>query len=432
MPKIKSPEAFSPNMVLTAEDLQNHVDGANLLPGVISDYLPIDAVAGDDSLLIHDESVLELKKVSLSQIFLNPFPIVTDSITGTTGGNFSILSQTGKSISITSGDVLNLNSAGLITLGNDVSITGKLDVAGKVAINGTGAMKLPVGTTAERPATPVAGDIRYNSTDEQAEVYSGTVWKAVGGSPFEASGGTITNVSGYRIHTYTSSGAFTPALNSEGKVEVLVVGGGGGGAYSQQGGGGGGGDVKTAIIDIPKNTTPITIVVGVGGGAGGGSGTYSLFGQVAAGVGNITASGGAGGGGGQGGMSGSGISGGAGSGSGGGGGAGARTTQVAKYDNLAGVGGEGFGSSISGTLKVYGGGGGGGNVNGRVGGGGVGGTIHRSGAPGLHGGGHGASSFFGGTAPVPNSGSGGGGGGYANQAGTAGAAGIVIVRYRVS
>ena len=423
MPKIKSPEAFSPNMVLTAEDLQNHVDGANLLPGVISEYAAIDAVAGDDSLLIHDESLLQLKKVSLDQIFLNPFPIVTDSITGTTSGNFSILSQTGKSISITSGDVLNLNSAGLITLGNNVSITGRLDVAGKVAINGTGAMKLPVGTTAERPNTPVAGDIRYNSTDEQAEVYSGTVWKAVGGSPFEASGGTITNVSGYRIHTYTSSGVFTPALNSEGKVEVLVVGGGGGGGSGQFGGGGGGGEVKTAIVDIPKNTAPITVVVGVGGGgAYGGSGTYSLFA-----LGNITASGGAGGGGYAGGNSGSGLAASTGNfSSGGGGGGGARTASGYMFLG-GGVGGEGFGSSISGTLKKYGGGGGG-----------AGSTYGQSSnypGLGLDGGGRGANSNSAASVPEANSGAGGGGGQAYNNGGrapSAGAAGIVIVRYRVS
>ena len=422
MPKIKSPEAFSPNMVLTAEDLQNHVDGANLLPGVISEQDAINAVAADDSLLIHDESVLQLKKVTLAQIFLNPFPIVTDSITGTTGGNFSIVSQTGKSISITSGDTLTLGSAGLITLGNNVSVTGTLTVAGKVTVNGTGAMKLPVGTTAERPSTPVAGDIRYNTTNEQAEVYSGTEWKAVGGTPFEASGGTVTTIDGFRIHTYTVSGLFTPAANLEGKVEVLVVGGGGGGGGGQMGGGGGGGDVKFAVVNIPKNTTPISVVVGTGGGAYGGSGTFSMFG-----LGNITAPGG-GGGSTNGGMSGSGIAGGGGGGSGGGGGAGARTGSVHKWTDSAGVGGEGFGSSISGTLKPYGGGGGGGTVNGSVGMS----TIHRAWAPGLSGGGNGASSSYGGAAPAPNSGGGGGGGGWNNQAGTAGANGIVIVRYRVS
>jgi hypothetical protein len=424
MPKIKSPETFSPNMVLTASDLQNHVDGATLLPGVISEQDAIVSVAGDDSLLIHDESLLQLKKVTLNQIFLNPFPIVTDSITGTTGGNFTILSQTGKSISITSGDTLTLSSSGLITLGNNVSVTGTLTVAGRVTVNGTGAMKIPVGTTAERPATPVAGDIRYNSTNEQAEVYSGTEWKAVGGSPFDASGGTVTIIDGYKIHTYTSSGLFTPAANVEGKVEVLVVGGGGGGGSGQFGGGGGGGDVKFAVVTVPKNTPPVSVVVGTGGSAYGGSGTFSMFG-----IGNITAPGGAGGSGGVGwgGGSGSGIAGGAGSGQGGGGGGGARTGQPAKYDGLAGVGGEGFGSSISGTLRAYGGGGGGGNTNGSVG---IS-TIWRVGGPGLSGGGGGRSYNNGGWEAAPNSGGGGGGGGQGGGPG-AGANGIVIVRYRVS
>ena len=41
---------------------------------------------------------------------------------------------------------------------------------------GTSALKLPVGTTAQRPVTPVVGMIRYNSTTSLVEVYNGTAW----------------------------------------------------------------------------------------------------------------------------------------------------------------------------------------------------------------------------------------------------------------
>ena len=47
--------------------------------------------------------------------------------------------------------------------------------------SGTGSIKLPVGTTAQRPASPSTGDFRFNSTTTQAEIYDGSAFTAVGG-----------------------------------------------------------------------------------------------------------------------------------------------------------------------------------------------------------------------------------------------------------
>jgi len=47
-------------------------------------------------------------------------------------------------------------------------------------ITGTGAIKVPVGTTAQRP-TPAQGQIRYNTTDSSFEGYDGSAWGAIGG-----------------------------------------------------------------------------------------------------------------------------------------------------------------------------------------------------------------------------------------------------------
>jgi len=44
----------------------------------------------------------------------------------------------------------------------------------------TGAVKVPVGSTAERPAGAI-GKIRYNSTLSRYEGYSGTAWSQIGG-----------------------------------------------------------------------------------------------------------------------------------------------------------------------------------------------------------------------------------------------------------
>jgi hypothetical protein len=43
----------------------------------------------------------------------------------------------------------------------------------------TGALVVPVGTTAERPATPQNGMMRYNTTIPQLEVYIGTNWNSL-------------------------------------------------------------------------------------------------------------------------------------------------------------------------------------------------------------------------------------------------------------
>lgn len=44
------------------------------------------------------------------------------------------------------------------------------------ADSSTGGFYLPVGTTAQRPASPVTGQIRFNSTTNAVEVYNGTAW----------------------------------------------------------------------------------------------------------------------------------------------------------------------------------------------------------------------------------------------------------------
>lgn len=44
------------------------------------------------------------------------------------------------------------------------------------ADSSTGGLYLPVGTTAQRPASPVTGQIRFNSTTNVVEVYNGSAW----------------------------------------------------------------------------------------------------------------------------------------------------------------------------------------------------------------------------------------------------------------
>lgn len=56
-----------------------------------------------------------------------------------------------------------------------------LTITGTPSFTGTTAIKIPVGTTVERP-TPSIGQLRFNSEILTFEGYNGTEWGAIGGS----------------------------------------------------------------------------------------------------------------------------------------------------------------------------------------------------------------------------------------------------------
>ena len=47
---------------------------------------------------------------------------------------------------------------------------------GEMVAGGSGAVALPVGTTAQRPAIPTTGMWRFNSTTNGLEYYNGSSW----------------------------------------------------------------------------------------------------------------------------------------------------------------------------------------------------------------------------------------------------------------
>jgi hypothetical protein len=101
------------------------------------------------------------------------------------------------------------------------------------------------------------------------------------------SGGDMMRSGEYTIHTFYSSGIFTPPVGLT-EVEALVVAGGGGGGGADAafcgGGGGGGGLVYNANFSI---TGSVNVTVGTGGTGGttntrGTSGGDSYFGMLSA------------------------------------------------------------------------------------------------------------------------------------------------------
>ena len=85
--------------------------------------------------------------------------------------------------------------------GVDNSLTERFDFRGNGDFNitGTGAMKINVGNTAQRPSSAVAGHIRFNSdsigTGSALEVYNGTDWVHLGSSGGGGSDGYVSAAS---------------------------------------------------------------------------------------------------------------------------------------------------------------------------------------------------------------------------------------------
>lgn len=257
-------------------------------------------------------------------------------------------------------------------------------------------------------------------------------------TPVIATGGTITDVNGYRFHTFTTNGTFTLTTPSSTSVEVLVVGGGGGGGGNDAGGGGAGQAVRTSVT--VSGSTSVVVGAGGAGGSGlyaatsgtnGGSSSFSsitaIGGGGGSGYGNVGLNGACGGGGGayaNGGVGSVGYNGGNGSPNGdvGGGGGGMGSAGVNGSGGSAGNGGAGQTYTIGGVSYTLAGGGGGGGY----------GLYGNTAGTGSAGGGNGAvvPNTSGGNA-TPNTGGGGGGSAGGGGAGTGGSggSGIVIIAY---
>jgi len=71
------------------------------------------------------------------------------------------------------------NAAKLATTATGIDVTGTV-VADGLTVDGTGAIKVPVGTEAQRP-TPATGQLRFNSDATSFEGYDGSAWGSIGG-----------------------------------------------------------------------------------------------------------------------------------------------------------------------------------------------------------------------------------------------------------
>jgi len=113
-----------------------------------------------------------------------------------TNGNLQLTANGTGSVLIQN---IGFNNNVISSTGANADITLTPQGTGSVIINNTQSFIVPVGTTAQQPATPVNGMVRYNTTNSRYEGRSNGYWTNLGG---------VQNVSGStRILPETSPGA---------------------------------------------------------------------------------------------------------------------------------------------------------------------------------------------------------------------------------
>lgn len=186
MAQLSSPITFSAGQVLTAADLMAHVNSATLLAGSINDQTAITAfdIQSTDTFNIYDFSGAVLRKATIDDLFRSGQIATFDNISGKAGQNLSITPASGYAVAINgnlnAGAALSVTGTstlnGAVILGNNLSVTGTSTFTGNATFNTTEAVKIPVGTTAQRPSPASIGQLRYNSTLASSEVYNGSAW----------------------------------------------------------------------------------------------------------------------------------------------------------------------------------------------------------------------------------------------------------------
>lgn len=107
---------------------------------------------------------------------------------------------------------------GTLDVAGAAGVTGALTVGADSAFNSTGAVKISVGTTAQRP-TGANGKIRYNSTTGKYEGYAGSDWGQLGGG---ATGGGADEVFIENGQTVTTSYSIPVGKNAMSTGPITV------------------------------------------------------------------------------------------------------------------------------------------------------------------------------------------------------------------
>ena len=174
-----------------------------IAPLVNKQYLVVNNTTGGFAINIRAATGFSVSIPNGSSVFVycdgtNFYSAQQNYTTGnfTVGGNLAVVGNTNAVAATFTGNVAALNiSTANVTATGAGAFTGNVSAAnfstagfanaanvvasGNSQFNGTGALKIPVGTNGQRPS-PTTGMVRFSSTDVQFEGYNGTQWTSIG------------------------------------------------------------------------------------------------------------------------------------------------------------------------------------------------------------------------------------------------------------
>ncbi len=109
------------------------------------------------------------------------FTDLLDHTAGTTTASSALLVDANKKLNELLVDNVTIDGNDISSTDSNGNLTLTPNGTGMVVINKNDGFQVPVGTTAQRRASPVTGQLRYNSTTSQFEGYAASSWGSLGG-----------------------------------------------------------------------------------------------------------------------------------------------------------------------------------------------------------------------------------------------------------
>jgi hypothetical protein len=184
-------------------------------------------MTGDLDLNTNKVINLEPATVAGNAVEYSQFVNATTTSVNITGGTIN-----GTPIGATTaatGRFTTLEATSTLAVGTNTTVGGTLTVTGLGSFNGTGALKIPVGTTGQQPS-PETGQIRYNTTNNQYEGYGASAWGSLGGGATGGSGNQVffendqTISVDYTIPSTKNAGTFGPITVDSGITVTVSTG----------------------------------------------------------------------------------------------------------------------------------------------------------------------------------------------------------------
>lgn len=185
----------------------NSIKDSALTSGRIT-FAGASGLLSDASTLTWDGTYLTANSIKDSALtsgritFAGASGLLSDASTLTWDGT-CLTANSIKNSALTSGRVTFAGASGLLSdssnltwNGSTFAITGNLTATADSTFSSTGALTISKGTTGQQPGTPVTGMMRYNTTTNQFEGYSGAspAWKSIGGSALSNDTSTASNL----------------------------------------------------------------------------------------------------------------------------------------------------------------------------------------------------------------------------------------------